>query len=72
MISIEKILLNPIFKIIKYLQKICDAQTQIFEWMEKGRKEKCRKRKMSKMKISKIEIIQMSKARSNENESRSN
>jgi hypothetical protein len=27
---------------------------------------------MSKMKISKIEIIQMSKARSNENESRSN
>ncbi len=41
------------------------------EWMEKGRKEKYRKRKRSKIKISKIEIIQMSKARSNENDSRS-
>ena len=39
--------------------------------MEKGRKEKYRKGKMSKIKISKIEIIQMSKARSNENDSRS-
>ena len=41
------------------------------EWMEKGRKEKYRKGKMSKIKISKTEIIQMSKAGSNENDSRS-
>ncbi len=40
-------------------------------WMEIDRKEKYRKKKMSKTKTSKIEIIQISKARSNKNESRS-
>ena len=49
---------------MKTLMKQC-------EWMEIDRKEKYRKEKMSKTKTSKIEIIQISKARSNENESRS-